>query len=492
MENAVVYARYSSSNQTEQSIDGQLRVCEEYAKRNNLNIVNHYIDRAMTGTNDNRPEFLQMIEDSKKKHFKYILVYKLDRFSRNKYDNVVYKHKLAEYGVKVISATEVISDTPEGLLMEGLLEMFAEMYSRELSQKVKRGIKENLIKGKTLGGRTLYGYDVVDKKLVINEFQAQAVRLMFEEYAKGTRKAKIVEMLNNLGYRTNKNEKFTINSFQNTLTNTKYIGEYLCNGELYENYCPAIIDRKIFYKVQEQLKLNKHYKAKYKSKEDFFLTGKMFCGYCGNGMVGVSAVNKSKHKYCYYACSMQYANHSCIKRYEKKDMLEKYLAIKIKNELLQEKNIELIAEEIISFFNKNINELKIKELEKEMKHIEEGIKNLSKQLTKITNDSLIESINQQANDLSEQKNNISEQLTKIKLATKVQHSLADIKEYLRLFILGDYKDKKYQSKLVNIFVNNIIVFDDKMLIYYNFLNYIPKISFDESDEDLKEMFAYHS
>lgn len=150
--NAVIYARYSSYGQTEQSIEGQIHVCEDFAKKNNYNIINTYIDRAMSGTKDNRPAFQQMIDDAKNGAFQTIIVYKLDRFSRNKYDNVVYKHKLAQSGVKVVSATEIISDTPEGLLMEGLLEIFAEMYSRELSQKVKRGMRENLIKGYFLGG----------------------------------------------------------------------------------------------------------------------------------------------------------------------------------------------------------------------------------------------------------------------------------------------------------------------------------------------------
>ena len=86
MKTAVIYARYSSDNQTEQSIEGQLRVCKQYAENNDILILNTYIDRAMTGTNDNRPDFQQMIKDSAKKEFQYILVYKLDRFSRNKYE----------------------------------------------------------------------------------------------------------------------------------------------------------------------------------------------------------------------------------------------------------------------------------------------------------------------------------------------------------------------------------------------------------------------
>lgn len=174
--NAVIYARFSSHTQQEQSIDGQLRVCKEFAKKHGYAVINEYIDRALTGRTDKRPAFLQMIEDAKSKNFQYILVYKLDRFSRNHYDSVLYKYQLKQNEVQVISATEAISNTDEGFLIEGMLEMMAEMYSRDLSQKVKRGIKESILKGNFIGGNILYGYKVENKKILIDENTAPAIR----------------------------------------------------------------------------------------------------------------------------------------------------------------------------------------------------------------------------------------------------------------------------------------------------------------------------
>lgn len=124
MKTAVIYARYSSDSQTEQSIEGQLRVCQDYAKNNDILIVDTYIDRAMTGTNDMRPDFQRMIKDSNKRQWDYVLVYKLDRFSRNKYETTIHKHTLSNNGVKVISAMENIPDSPEGIILESLLEGF--------------------------------------------------------------------------------------------------------------------------------------------------------------------------------------------------------------------------------------------------------------------------------------------------------------------------------------------------------------------------------
>ena len=124
MKTAVIYCRYSSDSQTEQSIDGQLRVCTEYAKSHDILILDTYIDRAMTGTNDNRPDFRRMIKDSAKRAFDIILVYKFDRFSRNKYETAIHKKTLKDNGVKVVSATEFVPDTPEGIIFESMLEGF--------------------------------------------------------------------------------------------------------------------------------------------------------------------------------------------------------------------------------------------------------------------------------------------------------------------------------------------------------------------------------
>ncbi len=157
MKTAVIYARYSCDNQTEQSIDGQLRVCEEYAQRNNILILNTYIDRAMTGTNDNRPDFQKMLKDSNRKEWDYVLVYKLDRFSRNKYETAIHKKTLRDNGVKVLPAMENIPDTPEGIILESLLEGMNQYYSAELAQKVSRGMKETRRKGLYQGGAVLYG-----------------------------------------------------------------------------------------------------------------------------------------------------------------------------------------------------------------------------------------------------------------------------------------------------------------------------------------------
>lgn len=148
----VIYARYSSDNQREESIEGQLRECKEYAERNDITILGTYIDRALSAKTDNRPEFQHMIKDSAKGLFDVVLVWKLDRFARNRYDSARYKNLLKKNGVKVISARENISEGSEGIILEAMLEGYAEYYSAELSEKVIRGLTDNALKCKYNGG----------------------------------------------------------------------------------------------------------------------------------------------------------------------------------------------------------------------------------------------------------------------------------------------------------------------------------------------------
>ncbi|GHU94446.1 hypothetical protein FACS1894208_05530 [Clostridia bacterium] len=184
--NADIYARYSSTNQSEQSIEGQLRECRAFAEREGYNVVGEYIDRALTGRTDERPQFQKMITDSASGAFQFIIVWKLDRFSRNRYDSAFYKNILKKNGVRVVSATERISSDPEGIILEGVIEAMSEYFSANLAQNVRRGQRENMVNGRHVGGYAPYGYEIIDKKLVVVEQEAAVIRYAFEEYANGT------------------------------------------------------------------------------------------------------------------------------------------------------------------------------------------------------------------------------------------------------------------------------------------------------------------
>ena len=135
--NAAIYARYSSHNQREESIEGQIRECTAFAERNGMVIVAEYIDRAMTGKNDNRDAFQRMIRDSEKRNWDAVIVYTLDRIARNRYDSAVYKAKLKKNGVRLFYAKQVIPEGPEGIILESVLEGIAEYYSENLARNLK-------------------------------------------------------------------------------------------------------------------------------------------------------------------------------------------------------------------------------------------------------------------------------------------------------------------------------------------------------------------
>ncbi len=256
MKTAVIYARYSCDKQTEQSIDGQLRVCQDYAQRNDILILDTYIDQAISGTTDNRANFQRMIKDSARKEWNYVLVYKLDRFSRDKYATAIHKKTLKDNGVKVLSAMENIPDTPEGIILESLLEGMNQYYSAELSQKVKRGMKETRLKGFYQGGGVPYGYKIDGRKLVIDEERAGNVRFMFDEFSKGVIVKDIIKELTAMG-KTYRGKPFAMNTVYGILRNEKYIGIYRINDEVLTNMYPQIVDEKIYNRVIAILERNK-------------------------------------------------------------------------------------------------------------------------------------------------------------------------------------------------------------------------------------------
>ena len=294
MKTAVIYARYSSDTQTEQSIEGQLRVCNEYAKNNDILILRTYIDRAMTGTNDNRPDFRQMIEDSKKHDFGIVLVYKFDRFSRNKYETTKHKKTLKDNGVKVVSATEYIPDSPEAIILESMIEGYAEYYSAELSQKVKRGMNETRQKGNFTGGTIIYGYKVENHKVVIDEEKAEVVRFIYDQYAQGVYVKDIIKTLTERGI-FNRGKKFARNTVYNILKNEKYSGIYRHGNEIFTNMYPQIVPTEIYENVRRKTETNKY--GTRSVEVVYLLRNKIKCGYCGSPISANAERLKTDRKY---------------------------------------------------------------------------------------------------------------------------------------------------------------------------------------------------
>ena len=270
--NAVIYARFSSSAQREESIEGQIAVCTQYAKQNGYKIINEYIDRAMTGKNDNRPGLQKLIADSSRGQFQAVLVYSLDRFGRNLQQSVNNEYKLQKNGVSLVSATENFGDDAAGQMQRNIMMSLAQYFSDELSLKVKRGMEINAKKCKSNGGTIPFGYKSIDKQLVVDDEKAPFVRKIFEMYAEGKRAVDIANYLNEREITTASGSKFNKNSLHNILKNKKYIGFYTYAGIEIEGGVPSIVSDELFYRVQEILKKNKKNAGHNKAKVEYLLT----------------------------------------------------------------------------------------------------------------------------------------------------------------------------------------------------------------------------
>lgn len=299
---AVIYSRYSAGpEQTVQSIEGQLRVCKNYITSHGWEFVRYYADEHISGRTDKRPQFQEMISAAERGEFDVLVVYSTDRFSRNKFDSINYKKKLKDLGIRIAYAAENIPDGPEGILLESLMEGWAEYYSEELSRKVKRGMQETARKGKSNGGRRTFGYRTDEEgNLVIDEEEAKAVREVFKIVASGQTIMSAAEWLHDNGYVSTIGKPHTHNSVKNMLTNKRYIGVYIWDQVEIAGGCPAIVDRTTFNEVQQRFEENKRVMPKNRIK--FLLSGKLYCGKCGKPMSGCSGTSKTGAVYAYYRC----------------------------------------------------------------------------------------------------------------------------------------------------------------------------------------------
>ena len=363
-----LYARFSSDNQRVESIDAQVRAMKAYCKQHNYLIVETYIDEAKSATNDRRPAFQKMIADSNKRIFDILLVHKLDRFARNRYDSAVYKRELKKNGVSVYSVLENLDDSPESIMLEAILEGMNEYYSQNLSRETMKGMRETALQGKHTGGIPALGYNVdpVTRKLVINEEEAEIVRLIFSMYASGHGYSAILDELHERHWLTKQKKEFGKNSLYSILTNPKYQGNYVFNRRsakdiegrrnnhflknseeiiFIEGGCPQLVDIATFQKVQERLKENKRAGLRHTAKENYILSGKVYCKECGKSMVGATRLSgRNKSRYTTYRCPTRH--HSCSNREINRDYLDAYVIALIEREILNPQSLKAIAQRI--------------------------------------------------------------------------------------------------------------------------------------------------
>ena len=457
MKKAVIYARYSSHSQRDESIDAQLRECHEYAVKNDYIILEEYCDRALTGKTDNRAAFQKMIKDAKNNKFNYVLVYKLDRFARNRYDSAMYKNMLKKHNIKVISIKENISDSPEGIILESVLEGMAEYYSANLSQNIKRGMVENALQCKFNGSGIPLGFSITpDKHYEINPVGAKIVQEIFEMYARGRTVTEIINYCNEKGYKTLKGNAFNKNSLRKILTNEKYIGTYRHGDVVIENGIPAIVEKELFDKVQQQVKHNYHSRARATAKVDYLLSTKVFCGHCGTNMNGESGTARDGSKKHYYKCSKRKKTKNCDKKTEYKDWLEDIVVKLTVEKVLTDENIELIATKAVEIMETECSDTSMLQYyEKELQNTQKQIKNIVDMIANgLANLSIGEKLTELENYQKDVLENIEYEKMKKPLLTKEQ-----IIFWLESFKKGDVNDIEYKRRIIDTLLHSVYVYD---------------------------------
>ena len=478
---AVVYARYSSHSQGEQSIEGQLSEAHKYAAAHGYTIVHEYVDRAKSGRSDNREEFQKMLKDTAKRQFDVIILWKVDRFGRNREEITFNKHRCKKNGVRVEYIAETIPNTPEGVILESVLEGFAEYYSLQLSQNIRRGQAESAEKCQSTGGNRPMGYLTgPDKRFILDPETAPTVKMIFDMYAAGQTVTEIITYLNDMGLHNRKGKKFTKNSLYAILNNEKYTGVYIYKDKRIEGGMPRIVDDETFWKVQELLKTNKRAPAHKWSKADYILTDKLFCGKCGSGMIGESGTSKTGAKHNYYICSKRKRERACDKKAVKQALIEDLVIQSTIDLLNDDELLEFLIENTWQFYNaQDETQEELEALKRQLEQTEAAIENL---IRAIEAGILNSATKKRMDELEAQQKDLITAIADREIARNFHITREYVDFFFRQFRDKDYTDRECQKQLVATFINSVFVFDDHIKINYNFSSDSRTITLKEANE----------
>lgn len=483
MKKSVAYARFSSDNQRQESIDAQVRAIQEYCSKNDIQLTKIYQDEAMSATNDQREQFLQMIDDAKKHEFEYIIVHKLDRFARNRYDSAFYKRDLRNNGVKIISVLEHLDDSPESIILESVLEGMAEYYSMNLAREVRKGMNENALKAVHNGGIPPLGYDVVNGQYFINEKEAEIVRLIFKLHNDGLGYTRITDKLNSLGYKTKIGRDFGVNSLFDLVRNEKYTGVYIFNKReskktgnrkfkpddqivRIEGAIPEIITKEVWERSQK--KLDQKNLNRVTDTREYILRGFIKCGECGGSYVGGGYVKRKDADHYIYNCSKRTRNKTCSNKPVYASYLEAYVVDYIIGHFMSDEFISKLASDM----NKATSEKKHDDMQDYQRITKQLAQNKIKEtklwdlyygdlLDKVAFADQLKKNQSEADELSSMLEKINQTKVPSQISNEAMVSfLLDLKDKIR----ADSQETK--KLLIEAFLQEIVIYNDRFDLFF--------------------------
>ena len=495
MKRAVAYARFSSDLQREESIEAQTRAIQKYCDDNGFVLLTVFADRGISGTSDKRPEFQKMISTATKGDVDAVIVHKLDRFARNRYDSAFYKNILKKNNVKLISVLENLQDSPESVILESVIEGMNEYYSLNLSREVRKGLQENALECKVTGGPPALGYSVDrnTQKYIINKYEAEAVRLIFRMYLEGYSYTEIIDTLNNKGYRTRRGIPFAKNSLYAILRNERYTGVYIYVKDSTKNPkgkyvrhgeydpdaviripggIPAIISEDDFHRVQAKMKERQHKAAKFSAKQEYLLSGKVYCGECGSPYAGNSRKPRPDHPlYISYKCTRRnQSDTKCNNPEINRDKLERLVLERLSGVLFNPDVIPRLVEQ----YNEYIAE-KTGSVRERMLALQTELRDVERKITNTVN-LMIETgsaaFKDKLNELEQSKEKLLFELTEAEAALK-QETFSE-KQICKLFHIAEQQLKNgtlaNRRLVIDQYINKIIIYPDKIEVYMNLMS----------------------
>ena len=477
---AITYYRYSSHAQNDMSIEQQREQAVKYAEAHGYTIVKEYEDRAISGTTDERPQFLQMLSEVGKIKPAVLILWKTDRLGRDRFVLANSKRIIREAGCSIKYVAESVdTETPEGAFFEGILESMAEFYSKQLRQNVMRGMQYNAENALYNGHKTL-GYTVDDTKhYVIDDVTAPIVINIYKEYADGKPLTEIAKGLNDAGIRTTLGRDFNVNGLRHILKNDAYIGVYKYGDVVIKDGMPRIISDELFSEVQKRFERNKH-RAKEPSIDSeeprYWLTGKLYCGECGSTIHGMSGTSKQGKIHYYYACK-RHRKGQCKLRNIKKYEIEA-LVIKVLREFLNDtENLMSLSVDVSNYYKKlNTNDGYLKSLEVQMKDTEKKIKELMKF---VESGRSSETIFDRIVELEGIKANVAEAIEAEKVKLSISNDEYSIQHYFEMYANADFDDDETRDTIFEYFIDKIYVYDDRLVITWYYSDNKSEVALDE-------------
>lgn len=491
MKAAFGYCRFSSDGQREESIDAQKRAIKEYASKNGYELHNFYIDRAVSGkSTENRTEFLAMIEDVKQGGISAVIVHKSDRFARNRFDSAIYRRELEKNDCALLSVTENFDNSPESIILQSVIEGYNEYYSKNLRREVMKGLKENALSCRFTGGVPPLGYNINPENLryEINNFEAEAVRLIFKMYLDGYGYSSIIDELNRRSFTTKRGKPFGKNSLYEVLRNEKYTGVYIYNKCVpvgndgkwnrhqtrseeeiirIEDGIPQIISKEDFKRVQEKMAERKHKSATYKAKQEYLLSGKIRCGHCGSIYCGNSRkATKKNPLYISYNCSKKNGSIKCKNPGIKRDYIEELVLKKLSSTVFRDDVIPTILAKYNEYAISRNTEYQtaINQIQQKLKETEKSISNIVEAVVSTGSIALADKLKEFENTKQQLTQSLIDAERKVSQLTTSKHNIKSAfykaKQMLRS---GTLKNRK---AIVEKYVKQIIMYADRIEIEY--------------------------